>query len=87
MSEFKVESGINPVVTIPSKLFTAERPQAEGQYLWRHTDGCVTLISVLWRKPTSHGGIDFEGYWGVIGMSNRNVEHLQGTFLKLEVSE
>ncbi|QAY01386.1 hypothetical protein ASwh1_326 [Aeromonas phage Aswh_1] len=74
-------------MNINLKDFTTIHPTEPGLYLWNSgTDKKpeVRSISVVAVPERVMYGIKWDPYLSVPAMGGRNVEHLRGTFLKLE---
>ena len=66
--------------------FTSIHPTEEGRYLWIGEYSLdISLITVIYYPPSENYGLSWEGYYGVVDDRGRNVECLQGKFLKLEL--
>lgn len=72
-------------VVLDKDFFTSTHPKEEGKFLWRSDSDHLSLITVYKVPATSEYGLGWREYYAVAGHRGRNVEHLRGTFMKIEV--
>ena len=71
---------------IQKDLFSSQYPKEEGTYLWiGDYSEELELILVKYYEPKAEYGMQWDGYFGVVGMRGRNVTQLSGKFLKIDI--
>ena len=66
---------------------STEHPQEEGTFLWLSKFGNIDLITVLYHKSKIEDGVEYPGYYGIIEHQGKNVQHISGSFSKIEVKD